>query len=52
MLTTAENALENLFKNNTDFLTACHRFGWGKIEITVKDGKPVMVAVKKEIKLS
>ena len=47
-----ENTLEELFKHNTDFLNACQKFGWGKIEIAVKDGKPVMVTVKRDIKLS
>jgi len=49
---TVETTLEELFKHNTDFLNACHEFGWGKIEIAVKDGKPVMVTVKRDIKLS
>jgi len=47
-----ETALEELFKYNTEFLKACREFGWGKIEIAVKDGKPVMVTVKRDIKLS
>ena len=47
-----ETALEELFKYNTEFLKACQKFGWGKIEIAVKDGKPVMVTVKRDIKLS
>ena len=47
-----ENTLEELFKHNTEFLNACQKFGWGKIEIAVKDGKPVMVTVKRDIKLS
>ena len=47
-----ETSLEELFKHNPEFLEACQRFGWGKIEIAVKDGKPVMVTVKRDIKLS
>ena len=47
-----EITLEELFKHNIDFLNACQKFGWGKIEIAVKDGKPVMVTVKRDIKLS
>ncbi len=47
-----ETALEELFKHNPDFLKACQQFQWGKIEVAVKDGKPVMVTVKKDIKLS
>jgi hypothetical protein len=47
-----ETTLEELFKHNPDFLKACQNFGWGKIEIAVKDGKPVMVTVIRDIKLS
>lgn len=47
-----EATLENLFKHNAEILKVCEKFGWGKIEIAVKDGKPVMVTVKKDIKLS
>lgn len=49
---TVETSLEELFKYNTELLKACREFGWGKIEIAVKDGKPVMVTVKRDIKLS
>jgi hypothetical protein len=52
MKATTENALEDIFRHNTDFLTACQQFGWGKIEITIKEGKPVMVTVIRDIKLS
>ena len=47
-----ETTLEELFKHNLEILKVCQEFGWGKIEIAVKDGKPVMVTVKKDIKLS
>jgi hypothetical protein len=47
-----ETTLEELFKHNTGIRRVCQEFGWGKIEIVVKDGKPVMVTVKKDIKLS
>jgi hypothetical protein len=47
-----ETALEELFKYNPEFLKACQNFGWGKIEIAVKDGKPVMITVIRDIKLS
>jgi|GEM_PF-1795844 len=47
-----ETALEELFRYNPEFLKACQKFGWGKIEIAVKDGKPVMVTVIRDIKLS
>ncbi|MBN2238669.1 MAG: hypothetical protein JW712_02760 [Dehalococcoidales bacterium] len=49
---TVESTLENIFKHNPEFLGVCKDFGWGKIEIAVKDGKPVMVTMKKDIKLS
>jgi len=49
---TVEASLEELFKHNTELLKACQKFGWGKIEIAVKDGKPVMVTIKRDIKLS
>jgi hypothetical protein len=52
MQATTEGPLEELFKHNMDFLKACQRFGWGKIEITIKEGKPVMVTVIRDIKLS
>ncbi|APV45027.1 hypothetical protein Dform_01708 [Dehalogenimonas formicexedens] len=47
-----ESSLEELFKHNPEILRVCREFGWGKIEIAVKDGKPVMVTVRREIKLS
>lgn len=47
-----ETTLEELFKHNPEILKVCQKFGWGKIEIAVKDGKPVMVTVKRDIKLS
>jgi hypothetical protein len=49
---TIETSLEELFKRNPEFLNACQRFGWGNIEIVVKNGKPVMVTIKRDIKLS
>ena len=52
IMSAVETALEELFKYNTEFLKACQKFGWGKIEIAVKDGKPVMVTVIRDIKLS
>jgi len=47
-----EITLQELFKHNPEILKVCEQIGWGKIEIAVKDGKPVMVTVKKDIKLS
>jgi len=46
-----EAALEEFFKRHPEFLRICQGFRWGRIEITVKDGKPVMISVKKDIKL-
>jgi hypothetical protein len=46
-----ETSFENLFKSNPDFLKVCQRFGWGQIEVVVKDGQPVLVSLKKDIKL-
>ncbi len=46
-----ETTLEELFKSAPTFLLVCQRFGWGKNEIVVKDGKPVMISVKRDIKL-
>ena len=51
-MSTIETDLEELFKRNPDFLAVCRRFGWGNIEVVVKDGKPMMVTLKKDIKLS
>ncbi len=45
-------ALEELLKHNAEFLRLCRQLGWGKIEIAVKDGKPVMATVIRDIKLS
>lgn len=47
-----ESALEEFFKSHPEFLRICQQFHWGKIEIVVKDGKPVMISVKKDIKLN
>jgi hypothetical protein len=49
---TVETSLEELIRHNPEFLTVCQKFGWGKIEIAVKDGKAVMVTVTRDIKLS
>ena len=47
-----ESTLSELFKYNPEILKVCQSLDWGKIEIAVKDGKPVMVTVKRDIKLS
>jgi len=46
-----ETSLEKILLD-PEFLAVCRQFGWGTIEIVVKDGKPVMVRVKRDIKLS
>ena len=47
-----EPKLEELFKYHPEFLQACQQVQWGKIEIVVRDGKPVMISVKRDIKLN
>jgi hypothetical protein len=47
-----EEELEELFRTDSEFLEICQQFGWGKIEIAVKDGKPVMISVRRDIKLN
>jgi hypothetical protein len=47
-----ESVLEEFFKSHPEFLRICQQFHWGRIEIIVKDGKPVMISVKKDIKLN
>jgi len=46
-----EKELEDMFKTDGKFLEVCQQFRWGKIEIAVKDGKPVMISVRRDIKL-
>ncbi len=33
---------EQLTKAQLDFLEFCERYGWGKLEVTIKHGEPVM----------
>lgn len=41
-----------LTKSQQAFLEYCLKFGWGKLEVTVKAGQPVMVSpIKQETKL-
>ncbi len=43
---------EELTKAQKNFLSYCHKFGWGKVEVIIKDGQPVMVSpIKRDIKL-
>ncbi|MFP3975665.1 MAG: hypothetical protein ACOC6S_02655 [Chloroflexota bacterium] len=48
---TLETELETLFTSQPDLIRAFQRLGWGRIEIVVKDGKPVMISMKRDIKL-
>jgi len=50
-MSAVESSLRQLLKTNPEFLRVCQQFGWGKIEIAVKDGKPVMISVKRDIKI-
>ena len=44
--------IEELTIAQQNFLKYCKQFGWGKIEVTVKNGEPVMVSpIKHETKL-
>lgn len=50
---TKENscATTELSKAQLAFLTYCKEFGWGKLEVTIKNGQPVMVSpIKQDIK--
>lgn len=41
-----------LTKAQKAFLKYCLEFGWGKLEVVVKDGQPVMITpIKQDIKL-
>ena len=43
---------EELTKAQKNFLDYCKQFGWGKLEVTIKNGEPVMVSpIKQDIKL-
>lgn len=46
-----KTSLEVVFKSHPEFLRVCRELHWGKIEVLVKDGKPVMISVKRDIKL-
>lgn len=46
-----EVAIGELFKSNPEFARLCQWFRWGRIEIVIKDGKPVMISVRRDIKL-
>ncbi len=40
-----------LTKAQRGFLQYCLKFGWGKLEVIIKDGQPVMVTpIKQDVK--
>lgn len=44
--------LEDFTKAQLNFIEYCKKFGWGKLEVIIKDGQPVMVSpIKQDIKL-
>ena len=44
--------IERLTTAQVKFLIYCKNFGWGKLEVTVKNGEPVMVSpIRQEVKL-
>ncbi len=47
----SEALLERFFKTHPEFLKLCRELRWGRLELVVKDGKPVLVTVRKDIKL-
>ncbi len=43
---------KKLSKAQQNLIDYCLKFGWGKLEVTIKDGQPVMVVeIRKETKL-
>ena len=43
---------KELTKAQSNFLEYCKEFGWGTLEVKVKDGQPVMVVdIRRETKL-
>ncbi|MDP3062125.1 MAG: hypothetical protein Q8O40_02755 [Chloroflexota bacterium] len=46
-----EALIERFFKTHPEFLRLCQELRWAKLELVVKDGKPVMVSVRRDIKL-
>ena len=39
---------EELTKAQKNFLDYCQKFGWGKLEITVKDGEPTIARIMEQ----
>ncbi len=44
--------IEEIAEAGKRFLAYCEKFGWGTLEVKVKDGQPVMISpIKQDIKL-
>ena len=44
---------KELTKAQLNFLEYCEKFGWGTLEVTVKNGEPVMVSpIKQDFKMT
>ncbi len=46
-----EAKLQAFIKHNPEFLKLCEELQWARVEIVIKDRKPTMILVKREIKL-
>ena len=43
---------KELSKAHLSFIVFCKKFGWGKLEVTVKNGEPCMVSpIKQDFKM-
>ena len=54
-MTSSEKLVYNkeLSKTQLNFLEYCEKFGWGKLEVTVKNGEPVLVTpIKQDFKMT
>ena len=43
--------MEAITGKEEEIIEQIRKIEWGKVEVVVKDGKPVMVSIKKDIKL-
>ena len=43
--------MAELTEQEQKLLECVRHLDWGKVEVTVKDGKPVMISIKTDIKL-
>lgn len=45
-------SIASLTKAQVNLLDQCEKLGWGKMEVTVKNGQPVMITIlRQDIKL-